>query len=644
MIRIERILIKNFKRFRFVDIKPAPGPGLLVFVGKNYLGKSNFLNAICWCLYEDTPFKQNIAEEADRNEGLLNLDAEAEKEFDAVSVEIEISEGDQRYIFRRTWVKTQESAFIVLRKEGNDWNEVSNPSFYLDMLLPKSLRKYFIFAGENLERLYSPGFEKELKEGIWNVSNVTVLDRSFDHLNSLLNDVQKEAGRNNPEIESLEKRKTELLETQKTKIAKLKDIDKEIAGLKNSRIKYQQDLKKYEKIKVLAENRESLENDLRLIKDKDLQEKKRLNDLLTEKSPFLYIRKELVAIYEKLNKEQEAGKLPPDIQADFIRELQQKGTCICGRKISKSDVSYKTLDSLISEVEPAAQKSFMLEDKFEIGKVLREQVKFKDEINRFLGDKAARQVERDDIERTLKELSGKLKGSKIQGVSNIEDALEDLDRKIEEFNQEKGILNHNISNNEVEISNIDKEINSAINIREKNKGIKQKLEFIETARDAIDVVRDKLTDRVRRVLSGQTEKYFKELFWDKDQFEKIEFTEDYNLKVFERGIVAPKNQISMGEGKVLALATLRAIAELSGFDTVPVFFDAPLSNLGPEIKKNLLEILPSIAPKKQLFLFSLDDPEILDFIKKEMPKNKVYKLKKDPKNKHSTIIQPYYDN
>lgn len=644
MIRIERILIKNFKRFRLVDIKPDTEPGPLVFVGKNYLGKSNFLNAICWCLYEETPFKQSIAKETDRNEGLLNLDAEAENQWEEVSVEIQIAEGDQKYIFKRTYRKSQDSQFTIMRLDGNDWKVLPNPNFYLEMLLPKALRKYFIFAGENLERLYSPGFEKDLKEGIWNVSNVTVLDKSIEHLNSLITDIQREAGRNNPEIESLEKRKTESQEKQNLKKSRLKEVDKEIDGLKINRTKYAEEQKKYAKVKALVEQRESLQKNLELIKERDLQGKKRLNDLIIEKSAFLYIRKELRDIYNKLTQEEDAGKLPPDIQADFVKELQKKGVCICGRKISKSDGSHEVLDRLISEVEPAAQKTFMLRDKFEIGKILREQGKLGEEMSRFLSDRAASEVERDNIERTLKELSDQLKDSSIRDVSNIESALDDLEQKLERFNQEKGRLEHEILSFKTEIDKLDGDMMSAITAREKNKKIKQQLEFLENARDNTEFVRERITDRVRRVLSHKTEQYFKELFWDKDQFEKIEFTEDYRLLVFERGLDTPKNQISMGEGKVLALATLRAIAELSGFDTVPVFFDAPLSNLGTEIKRSLLDILPSLAPKKQLFIFSLDDSEMLEFIEHKMSKNRVYRLKKDPKNDHSTIIQPYHAN
>lgn len=644
MIRVERIYIKNFKRFQLVDIKPAPGPGPIVFIGKNYLGKSNFLNAICWCLYEEIPFQQNITATLNENEELLNFDTEKkEGEWKEVVVELTISEGGKKYLFKRTWIKTQESKFTVMKQELNDWNLVPNPKFYVDMLLPKALRKYFIFAGENLERLYSAGTEKELKQGIWDIANVTILDRSIDHLNKIIIEIQKEAGKNNPDIDDLDKKKALLLESQEKMKKKREEIDSELIELSSIKNKYQEEQKKNENTKLLVEKKILLEEKVKKIEAEEIQEKEKLNNLLTTISPFIYIRKELIAIYNKLLEDEAAGKLPPDIQVDFIKELQQKGICICGRKIHKSDGSFDALESLLQEVAPAAQKSFMLQDKFRISQLLREHKENRNSINEFLNKRAKREQEKDDAQRRIKELSDQLKESSIEEVSNIENALNTLSQKVDEFNQEKGVLNHEISKGEKELSEIDKSISSAVHAREKNTLIGKKLAFTEESRDNVEYIREKITDRVRNVLSKRTEYYFKELFWDKDQFDKIQFTDNYNLQVYGKGMSSPKNHVSVGESKVLGLATLSAIAELSGFKNVPVFFDAPLSNLGSEIKNNVLNILEKITPNKQLFIFSLDDSEMLKFINNKMPKDKVYRLKKDPQNEHSTVIHLYED-
>ena len=59
MISIDRIEIKNFRQYRNVELSFDKNTGSYFFVGKNGIGKSNFMNAICWCLYGRIPFRSD---------------------------------------------------------------------------------------------------------------------------------------------------------------------------------------------------------------------------------------------------------------------------------------------------------------------------------------------------------------------------------------------------------------------------------------------------------------------------------------------------------------------------------------------------------------------------------------------------------
>ena len=53
-MRIERILIKNYRQYAKVDISfPKKETDLNIIVGRNGVGKTTFLNVINWCLYGD---------------------------------------------------------------------------------------------------------------------------------------------------------------------------------------------------------------------------------------------------------------------------------------------------------------------------------------------------------------------------------------------------------------------------------------------------------------------------------------------------------------------------------------------------------------------------------------------------------------
>lgn len=642
MINVERIYIKNFKRYGEVDIRPEKKPGIFIFVGKNYLGKSNFLNAICWCLYEETPFTQNIEEKDLQNDNILNIDTEKKDEFAEVRVEIEISYEKHRYKFSRSYRKTQNSKFNVFKLDGQDWKIMPNPNIILEMLLPKNLRQYFIFAGENLERLYSQGFQKELKSGVWSVSNIAVLDRAIEHLNNISTELRREGSKVDVNIIPLEKAR-EACENNLDKNKKdIIQIEEQISQLRKIQRDYREEQKKYEESKTILERMAILEQELEEADDIKDKIKEKINNFLTEKTPFLYLREVLMNVSKNLSEQEKAGKLPPDVQAGFLKKLLEDNVCICKREINDKDGSKKALRELILQFEKVSQLSFLLGDRYIINKLLDEQKNLKEELDTLINDRARIEAKRDSFDREKKDIQEKLKGSEVTSVSNIEIAVEDVESKIQDYLEKKAQLNYQISDDERRKKDLEAEIDKTMQAEVKNKKIVERLQFSKNAYGIIDTIRNRITDRIRRTLSSNTEKYFKELFWDKDQFEKIEFTEDYDINIFEKGIDRPKKELAMGEGKVLGLATMRAIAEISGFSEVPVFFDAPLSNLGAEIKANLLKVLHEFAPNKQIFIFSLDDIEMLDFIKTQ-PKNRIFKLQKDTKNQHSTIITPYYD-
>ena len=65
-----------------------------IFIGRNGSGKTNFMNAINWCLYADEPhLSKNSNEELDESEKmpLVNLNALSEKSpGEKVKVEVEL--------------------------------------------------------------------------------------------------------------------------------------------------------------------------------------------------------------------------------------------------------------------------------------------------------------------------------------------------------------------------------------------------------------------------------------------------------------------------------------------------------------------------------------------------------------------------
>src|SRR5690625_2891859 len=108
--------------------------------GDNASGKTNLLNAITWCLYEE--FTPNFK----RTNDLLNHQAELEgiKSF-SVSVVIE----ENSSIFRVTRGGGDKKDFRVYKvNQHGDHEQLHNPVSVVNSILPRDMMKYFFIDGE----------------------------------------------------------------------------------------------------------------------------------------------------------------------------------------------------------------------------------------------------------------------------------------------------------------------------------------------------------------------------------------------------------------------------------------------------------------------------------------------------------------
>jgi len=643
MISFRRILIQNFKRYRRVEIRPEEDRGLFVFIGKNYLGKSTFLNALCWCLYDDQPFRESIEKNISHEHSLLNEDAKRENQFDEVRVELEIQDEEKIYLFVRTWRPSQQSHFQVMLKRGKDWAPLLNPTVIVDSLLPRDLREYFIFAGEDAESMFSPGYEKKLKSGVWKVSNIEVLDRLIDHIDIIYTEVQRQLARKSAgdSTQQAVEKKTELEKEKAEKSSRLGNIREEISKFTETRGEYMEKIKQSAAYSEKIKRREILERRRGEI-DKNLEKfHQDTNNLITEKAPFLYLEPILKAIRDRLKTDEEAGSIPPSIRTEFIGELLKGKKCICGRALGHDDGSEDALRKLLERIEPADRRAPLLEDRYPIQEFLRQIPEIDSNLQELQSSRATLLHEEENLERELKNISEELAGAPEAEISGLEDGIRRIENTLDNDRRDEALIVHRLHQIEEEVQEIDAQIRKDATEQGALGALKKRLEVLEAAKDSASFVRERITDRVRRVLSKSTEDYFRELFWEQEEYESIEFTADYKLNVKKRGFSEPSTEFSSGEKKVLGIAALRAIADLSGFSGVPIFFDAPLTKLGPEIEENILKMLPRLAPNKQVFIFNLDVEKIIDF-SKTLGKGRVYELRKDVKSKNSTIIIPIH--
>ena len=254
-MRFTSIRIENYRQYKDIvfDFSQPTSYDLHVIIAVNGAGKTNLLNAINWCLYGDEPHtagtdEQDVPSGADKlvlaNKDALNEMRDAGEKYCPVKVTIEGEDGGTRYVFERM----AEVDIAALSQHGKDVYEVQEYTpdgthIYgtadhteetyreiRDMLLPQTIREYFFFDGDQLLDYFGNNSAaarvSHLKNSIYAISQVSVVEKAKDHLVEREKDVAKKIKNSSTNLEeclsAFEKARSE-------RIQKEKDID-DISG------------------------------------------------------------------------------------------------------------------------------------------------------------------------------------------------------------------------------------------------------------------------------------------------------------------------------------------------------------------------------------------------------------------------------
>lgn len=161
---VKSMTIENFRPYKGpLSIDFARGEkNVTIIQGRNDMGKTSFINAFTWCLYDKEPFRDEGIE------GRCNQLALDEVNIkDEVDVKVEMFMEDSsgrniRIIRKQTFIKTSDMAsrsknnseLIIYRDDGLNEVKIENPDKYIKNNLPESLQEYFMFTGEKLTQFF----------------------------------------------------------------------------------------------------------------------------------------------------------------------------------------------------------------------------------------------------------------------------------------------------------------------------------------------------------------------------------------------------------------------------------------------------------------------------------------------------------
>ncbi|RLM49669.1 AAA family ATPase [Halorubrum sp. Atlit-28R] len=629
-IQIFKIELNNYRQFQGVEeisLETSPDKHINVIEGQNGSGKSNILNAITLCFYNEEP---HIDDSNDRGLGadpVANL-----KELEAIDVgesvrghiEITLGKDEPQYIFTRKFrtakVDNDEYNSVIedlqlRQKFGADWQNVENPNTRLREILPTRVHQYFLFDGEQLDKFFEEGYTQRVKDAVLDVSHIQLLERGIDHLETMQKDLEREASdvEGKPqelheeyedaqdELDELNEKEEDLEENIEEANESIDGIDEELADSTDPDVREKQQRRRYLNER-LDDRKEELQN---------TREDAAIS--LSRAGPVAYGQDALQYTVELFREREESGEEPPDIPEWWLDQLLDEGECICGTNIENEEEKREHIEHFKKKITEAASKSVngrrKVQRALDRGDDLVDQAKERKRRVEDIKDDI------DDINDELLEISAELESKTIPDdvdVAELEKQRKRIDGRIKDMREDLGQLRGKIEQKKEEVEERKKAWQREVEREKKHETILRKISFVENASEKIEGIEKEILEQVRTETEDSLEQFFNDLIW-KDEPYDIELTDEYEVHVY--GPSGEKNlgSLSAGERQVLALSFMSALAQISGF-SAPILIDTPLGRISSKPKKRIAQNVPNYLEDTQV-TFLMTDEEYTDEVR-----------------------------
>ncbi len=613
---IHKLILCNFRQFigeQTVYFSTDKERNVTVFVGDNTSGKTTFINAFQWILYDNTAFFDKIL----LNKDVANGMSVGERQSVCGTLVIE-HDGTTYEITRKadyicSYAKSEEQDAVVkydkgsktisyLQSDGQTKTKIESQfEENIERILPKDLSEYFFFGGEKIGSIAS---KSSIKKSVTGLMGLNVLDNAMKHLKLVRKtfdgkldysgdtkalDYQSRITGAEAEIKACEDR--------------INEINDDISFYTDERDKYTSQLKAYEETAKLQKDRETLIRTIDSLNRDLAQSKTNLVKVFSNGGFAFFSRNLLNEALSVLKNTSDDTECVPGMEGDAIDYLLKRGKCICGTTISPGSLAEQLLLQEKKKLPPES-----------IGTVVK---RYKDDAREFLNtsEQYYQQVEqayqayrkaRRDLEfreEELKAISDKLLGAKDS--SAIEQKRANAVRKIRELEEERRKKTQAVGAAEQIIKNSQDSMKRHMAQNLNNAKYQELLNYTDAIYDWIEETYKKREASVKTQLEDKVNANFSRMYHGT---RNIMIDDNYRVKYYD-----VTTEESEGLKAVKSFAFVCGLVDLakqviSSGDSddeeatkefkpmyFPLVMDAPFSNMDTSHIRNVSDILPQSA-------------------------------------------------
>jgi DNA sulfur modification protein DndD len=616
-MKLISIIFCNFRQFYGKTPKIVLASGkhnTTIIHGNNGAGKTTMMNAFTWVLYDkfSSAFQ---AEEQLVNKRAIN-EAKAGKAV-ACWVEIVFEHDSKRYQAKRLCRAYRNEQGIIEHGKSDLYMQVAgddgrwspppqHPEDIIGRILPESLHRYFFFDGERIEHIVREERKNEIAEATKELLGVEVLNRSIRHLGEAKKSLETDLRLiGDPETKKFLRDKSKIEQEMEQLSQRQIEVEKELKNQGELKKEISGRLLEFKGAEGLPQQRDDLKQRSASIREQVSQAKDLWKRAISNKGYLLFLPEAVADFREIVAGFNDKGELPMGIKKQFVEQLLEKETCICGTKLKESSKARKQVESWmekagIADVEEAAIRMSVKIDELE-----KQGPEMWEEIDRNLANIEQWRKELSQVESQLDDINNKLRNYPDEDIKNLQKRLDEIEARMADLNRETGSNQLQLENLARDLQSLDKQVDKQQMNEIKQVLVQRRIAATQDAIERLIEVRSRLEKQFRASLEKRVQGLFGQISFT-PYLPKL--NEKYELTLVEQtggedALVAA----STGENQILSLAFIGSIIDevrdwskknaLMGPDssTFPVVMDSPFGSLDEIYRRQIARIIPKLA-------------------------------------------------
>lgn len=604
---LKSLYLKNYRTYQGPEeIEFATGSNNITIIkGNNEVGKTTIMNAVTWCLYGEEFYKSDGNEKIWSRSTVNDL---SNGEEDTVNVILTMQDPkgkEVKFIRSLLFYKNDNGE---CRKDSEDYEilvddiPITFQSTYIRKHLPKNIKEYFLFDGEQLESYFKED-NKNIKKSVYQLSQLDLLEKSITHLKNCETDYGKQLSTLNPMLSRLQIKERNLDDNIEKNKKSIDEIKENLGKWKDIVEEYSEIIgRSGEDPASLIEQKENLKGKLEGLEEKYENAEKEYGVFLIDNFSKIFSISSLFEVKNICEHLKEQGFIPARFKKEFLEYLLDEHECICGADLSEGTPAHNKIKELYDKTDVttniADNVNLLLGNVDSI--INNFPINFKEQLSKNLKNIEELNIGIENTNREINEINIQLGDIDEDEIKKLQDDIIYYEKLSEQKNIELGKLINQVEKDSDELDDVRKEIEG------EKKKVGKKLEIqasIDLCKDSINELKriySELEEDIHNKLQELTSYEFEHIHW-KEFYEGVEMDKNYNVAIRKQGSYIVPNDLSKGGQLVLALSFMTALNSLSGFG-LPILIDTPLGRLDEPIKENIGKYLPEFTQNKQVTL------------------------------------------